>query len=246
MTNYETDGPEIDEDADCLITAYAPAKARIHKPHLAVIRLGKAALVAAIEVGAVLHQERSRFGDDFEEWVDTQLALSPSEAECYVRFYEESRVRPEQLSPAVEVKLPRVLELLGQLNAGLRRNEPLAQGTRTTESDGCGRPKATDFSDACDTPTKQAPEASAAKDQPAEASTRPRKQSTRVAEKTEPVQLDRDDRQSALTAEQRQFLVRRSPRLFARVRKGELPTEEALRLARDLPDRSSPQISQRR
>lgn len=114
---FDTGGPEFD-DEDCFTTTESPVEARIHVHHLATIRLGKAALVAAIETGAVLHDQRFQRGDGFDDWVNTQLGLSLDEAECYIRFYEASGVRTEQLSPVVEVKLARVLELLGQLNAG--------------------------------------------------------------------------------------------------------------------------------
>mgnify|MGYP000193392844 CR=1 FL=1 len=46
-------------------------------------------LVDGLEAGAVLQEERSRRGDDFEPWVDEQLALSRAEADAYIRFYYE-------------------------------------------------------------------------------------------------------------------------------------------------------------
>jgi hypothetical protein len=224
-------------------TADSPADVRIHVHHLAVVRLGKAALVAAIEAGAVLQQERNRRGDEFVAWVNTCLGLTPSEAACFIRFFEKSGMRPDRLSPAVEVKLPRVLELLGQLNTAFGKGAAPALPAGTTERDGRRQPKANGSTKVREAPAKrdaqsnQGTQPQKVTNQPAKASTRARKRTTTVSTRTRPVQHSRNDRQSALTPEQRQFLVRRSPRLFARVRKGELTPEHALRLAQDKPDR---------
>jgi hypothetical protein len=122
------DGQDYDDDYPHFLTADSPAEARVHVHHLAVIRLGKAALVQALETGAVLHEQRNQRGGGFDDWVNTQLGISLEEAECFIRFYEESGVRTEQLSPVVEVKLPRVLELLGQLDASFPgRDVPAGQ-----------------------------------------------------------------------------------------------------------------------
>ena len=92
-----------------------------------------------------------------------------------------------------------------------------------------------------DAPAKQASEPSKAPEHPAKAPEPPRKRTTRAASKAKPVQQDCDDRQSALTAEQEQLVMRRSPKLFMQLRMGDLRPDEALRLAKDLPDRNAPQ-----
>jgi hypothetical protein len=129
------DGQDFDDGYTNFLTADSPAEARVHVHHLAVIRLAKAALVAALETGGLLYEERDRRGDGFDDWVNSQLGLSLSEAECFIRFYGESGVRTGQLSPLVDVKLPRVLELLGQLNASFPgREAPPKLGTRASFS----------------------------------------------------------------------------------------------------------------
>jgi hypothetical protein len=243
MTNHDIKGANFDEDDGGFITADSSAKARIHVHHLAVIRFGKAALVKAIEAGAVLQEERSRRGDDFGDWVDTQLGLSRDEADCYIRFYEESPVRPEQLSPAVEVKLPGVLELLGQLHTTYGTG---AAETRTgKKADGPKRsqPKVTVDAGIDSTPNQQVSKPTGVAEQLVKAKERARKSTPKDTAKAKPVPKDRDGRNTALTAEQQKYLIRRSPKLFAQVRRGELPVEEALRLAGGLPDRSSPERS---
>jgi hypothetical protein len=244
-TNHDIKGANLDEDDGGFITADSPAKPRIHIHHLDVVRLGKAALMAAIETGAVLHEERTRRGDDFEEWVDKQLAVSREEAAGYIRYYE-SGVRPEQLSPAVEVKLDRVLELLGQLHTAYSRGPAQTHPAETADKANHGQSKLTVGTDIDNTPNQQASKDKQAASGLVKALDRAKKRPTKAATNAKPVRQDRDDRQSALTPEQQHYLVRRSPRLFAQVRKGELLAEEALRLARDLPDRCSPHTSQKR
>jgi hypothetical protein len=242
MTTKDCDsnGAEHDEDEVCYITADSPAKARIHVHNLDAIRLGKAALVAALEAGAVLQEERTRRGDEFGEWLDKELGLSRSEAECYIRFYEESAVQTQQLSPPVEVKLPRVLELLGQLNALLpRRDGPVRPTPETGKTDGADRgqskPKVGSNGD------KQSSKPKDATSQPATASERAKEVTTEAPAKTKPVKQNRDDGQLALTPEQEQLVMRRSPKLFMQLRMGNLPPDEALRLAEALPDGHGPQ-----
>jgi hypothetical protein len=237
VTDYDTDGSDFDEDDPCFITPDSPPEAQIHVHHLAVIRLGKRALVDAIETGTVLQEERNRRGDDFGNWVDTQLGLSRSEAECYIRFYEESGIRTEQLSPAVEVKLPRVLELLGQLNNAVGKGAVPVRPAGTDDN----QPKPTVVSDVDNTPTEQSPKPKEVTSRPVKASERAKKRTTKATAKAKPVKQDRDDRQPALTAEQEQLLMRRSPKLFMQLRMGNLRPEEALRLAKDLPGRNAPQ-----
>jgi hypothetical protein len=134
------DRQDFDDDYPNFLTADSPAEARVHVHHLAVIRLGKAALVQALETGAALYEQRNQRGGGFADWVNTQLGLSLDEAECYIRFFEESGMRTEKLSPVVEVRLPRVLELLGQLDAGFPRRAAPAHLAGSVRESVSGRP----------------------------------------------------------------------------------------------------------
>ena len=231
MKNHDTDAAKFHGDEGCVITAEKPAKARIHVPHLKAVARFKAALVAAFEAGAVLREERNQRGNGFGSWVDTQLCLSHDEADFYIRVYQQPGARPEQLSPAVDVKLQQVLGLLGQLTTAYGNGTALVHPSGATKRAGHSQPKPTVSTDVSSTPTQQAAEPNGVTEQPAKAN---------------PVQQDRGHGQLALTADQQRFLLRRSPRLFVQVRKGELPAEEALRLAKDLPDRLSPQRTKSR
>jgi hypothetical protein len=199
--------------------------------HLAVIRLGKAALVEALKTGAVLKHERKKRGDNFEAWVAKKLALSPDEINGYIRFHEECGFRPEQLAAGVDVKSPRVFELLGQLSVG--EGVVSAKPNEAPKRKGRRRSKATVDTD--NTPAQLSPKPKEAKSRPAEPSADARERDAKPAEQA------RNGRQSELTAEQRQFLIGRSPRLLVQVRMRALSPEAAICIAEDLPDRSSPQ-----
>ena len=241
-----THGAEHNEHDGHPVATDSPASARTHVPHLAVIRYGKAALVNALETGAVLREERSQRGEAFEAWVDKELGLSRDEADCYIRFYEESGLRPEQLTPDIDVKLPRVLGLLGQLSNALGKGAVPVRPTGTTDRAGRRQPKRTVSTDVGTTRPKQSPKPEEVTSRPAKASEGARAHTTKTTAKAKPGQQDRDGRQSALTAEQKQFLLRRSPKLFMQVRMGELSIEDALRIAKDMPVRRLPQQTQPR
>lgn len=180
-----------------------------HSGHLMVVRLGKAALLASCEVGAALRQRRDHLGDEFGDWVDQELGLSRDEANGYIRFYEKLDVSPSQLSPAVHLELPRIIDGLGLLVGAF---------SRTAKSRGGS-------SDAVPAGELTSPE-------PTNTPRRP----LRKAEASDPSGENGEPR---LTDEQRRFLLDRSPRLYAEVRKGELSPEEAVRAAQDLPIRKS-------
>jgi len=194
------------------------AYAHVHTGHLTVVRLGKAALLAGREVGAVLHEHRNHLGDGFGARVDGELNLSLDEADGYIRFFEECDLSPSQLSPAVHLELARVIEGLGRL-----------EGAFSTTTTKLGRNGDAD------------PAGELASPKPANTTSQP----SRKAESSDPCS---ENRESRLTEEQKKLLLDRSPKLYADVRKGALSAEEAVRAAQDLPIRKPPQqtLSQER
>ncbi len=192
-------------------STHETACARVHTGHLTVVRLGKAALLAAREVGAVLHEHRNHLGDGFGAWVGGELNLSLDEADGYIRLYEECDLSPSQLSPAVHLEMRRVIEGLG-----------LLEGAFSTTTTKLGR-----NGDA-------GPAGKVSSPKPANTTCRP-------SQRTESPDACRENRESSLTDEQKKLLLDRSPKLYADVRKGALSAEEAVRAAQDLPIRKPPQ-----
>ena len=82
----------------------------------------KAALEAMLNTGPRLREVKGLLGNGFDRWVTTQLPFDVAEAELFIHFSDTSGIKPEALSPAVEVKLPRLLDLLAQLIAVSERN----------------------------------------------------------------------------------------------------------------------------
>jgi len=89
---------------------------KIHQHHLGVMRMGRALLLRAHELGKLLAEAEDELGDDFDKWVETKLTLSPDVAHGYSYFGDE-KIQPEQLTPDKPIDAKRVFELLGLLSA---------------------------------------------------------------------------------------------------------------------------------
>jgi len=139
-------------------TAASPASGHIHKCHIAVIRFGKGLLGNALKVGAELQKVRRNRGDDFDAWVDTQLSISHEDAEIYLRFFDESSCHANQLSPAIEVKLPRICKWLGILSNKSGNGSATTGATENTVPAGSKQSKATAVDDDCESPQREFPD----------------------------------------------------------------------------------------
>jgi len=208
----------------------------IHTCHLAVKRYGKGLLVDALKVGAELQKVRRNRGDDFNDWVDKETALSREEAECYIRFFEESGCDAKQLLPTIEVKLPRICEWLRVLSDESGKGSATKGATENTAA-GSKQSKATAIDNDCESPQRDRKPTAAARE--TGKTVEPKKKRTnKAAANAQPVEQFRDC-QAGLTDEQEQFLLTRSPKLLLQVNLGELSSEQAIRMAEGLPDRNS-------
>ncbi len=100
-----------------------PAADRANVVGLAVLRLGKGLLGAAVAAGLELASIEREMGAEFPTFIAAKTMLTEAEARTLIRFVREAGLSAEGLSPAVAVPLSRVLgaiALLGQLHTEQR------------------------------------------------------------------------------------------------------------------------------
>ena len=87
-----------------------PPEARCNVAGLAVLRLGKATILAAISAGTELAGIEQDLGAELSTFITTKTMLSAGEARTMINFAAQAALTPEGLTPAVAVPLTRVLE----------------------------------------------------------------------------------------------------------------------------------------
>jgi len=90
----------------------------INRHYTLVIRTLKASLTGMVDLGSKLSEAKCLLGDAFSRWVTTQLPLDAAEAELLIRICATAGLNAEDLSPASEVRLQALFDLLTKL-AGL-------------------------------------------------------------------------------------------------------------------------------
>jgi hypothetical protein len=76
-------------------------------------RLGKATAAAMLKVGVELKQFKQTLGSGFYDFARTRLGLTPAIADFFIRLSETAGLDVAQFSPAIEMKLPRLLDVFG-------------------------------------------------------------------------------------------------------------------------------------
>ncbi len=79
-------------------------------------RCGKASIVALYTAAAELREFRQTLGDEFYDFARTRLGLTSADADFLLRVAEMG-IDPAQFSPAVEMRMPRLMEALGAVVA---------------------------------------------------------------------------------------------------------------------------------
>ena len=181
-------------------------------------------LVNALNAGELLRSERVKRGEQFDALID-ELALTREEAECYIRFYEHFAPGAGQLSPVVDVKLLQVLAWLNDLSTSHKRTVDEA----SAELSQSGTANATTSSAKHAEPQEAKPANSVSSVAPVPAIGTP----TAAASTASAVAHTTGAVPGSLTAEQKHFLLKNSPRLLMFVRQGKLTPAEAMRQAED-------------
>ncbi len=211
----------------------------------------KGSILALHTAAAEVRQFKAALGAEFHEFARTRLGLTPAMAEFFVRLAVLG-LDPERFSPAVEVKLPELLAVLGQVTglytdvaSGMALGAPPGNGAVVTAEN---EPGSIDTSvigrDERVAPPENAP-AAAGTMEPAITdilSVMPAITSQKVL--VDPGQAATDSQVtscSEITVEQRRFIAERSVTLLLKVSKGELTPEAALRQAERLPKRKKVQ-----
>ena len=109
-----------------------PAQARANVSGLAVLRLGKGLLGAAVAAGLELANIERQMGTEFPGFIAGSTMLTVVEARTLIAFAARAGLQPEQLTAAHAVSLDRVLRavaLLGRLYlAETEAAEPRQEG----------------------------------------------------------------------------------------------------------------------
>ena len=89
---------------------------KINRQHAAAIRMLKGSLRAMARTGEALVAAQANLGASYPHWVQLKLSLTKAEADFLICLSAaESGINEKDLSPAREVKLARLVELLGEL-----------------------------------------------------------------------------------------------------------------------------------
>ncbi len=113
-------------------------KDQINEEYVSIPRLLKGSIVRMHGVGVKLTTEQHLLGDKFADFVWTQLPFDLREAQLFMAVAATPGLEAANFTPAVEVKLPRLLEVMGQIvsmwstiNSGTgRRTTPAPQWPR--------------------------------------------------------------------------------------------------------------------
>ena len=88
-----------------------PAPSRANVAGLAVLRLVKAAIGAAIAAGLELASVEQDLGSEFSTFIETTM-LTVVEARTLIQFAGQAGLQPDQLTPAIAVPMDRVLRAM--------------------------------------------------------------------------------------------------------------------------------------
>ena len=188
----------------------------------ASVRHLKPALAEMIKAGKQLAEAKRLVDGEFARFVETQLPFDLALAELLIRFSEVSRLKAEDLSAAVEVKMPVLLELFAQLSA-MYMADKVPKGRpgpkKVTEKPSPEVQKET-------ANTKLEPDV----EQPA-SSDRRATRSTSNGNKAKSEEQSDVTLQPGLIPEEKQWIYHHSRKLYAQVMLGEVAQEDALRVA---------------
>lgn len=90
-------------------------KEQLNDDYVGILRLLKGVVVRIDRIGTELTKEQQLLGDKFAEFVQTKLPPDLREAQLFMTVAVTPGLEAEKFTPPVEVKLPRLLEVFGQI-----------------------------------------------------------------------------------------------------------------------------------